>query len=100
MRSSTCNKLSLTLVSQNDVLPVSDASSFWNVHNVVVVIQRLKEQLRLEDELHKTPVTLEELKQVLNVINSIRTTSMNMELRYVDLEERFRQACLFCGTWL
>ena len=56
-----------------------------------VVIQKLREQLKgLEEELGKVPVTLEELKQVLNVINTIRTTSMNMELRYIDLEERFR----------
>ena len=55
-------------------------------------MQKLKEQLKgLDEELHKTPATLEELKQVLNVINTIRSTSMNMELRYVDLEERFRQ---------
>ena len=55
-------------------------------------VQKLKEQLKgLDEELHKTPATLEELKQVLNVINTIRSTSMNMELRYVDLEERFRQ---------
>ena len=58
-------------------------------------MQKLKEQLKgLDEELHKTPVTLEELKQVLNVINTIKSTSMNMELRYVDLEERFRQAGL------
>ena len=56
-----------------------------------MVIQKLREQLKgLEEELGKVPVTLEELKQVLNVINTIRTTSMNMELRYIDLEERFR----------
>ena len=55
-------------------------------------LQKLKEQLKgLDEELHKPPATLEELKQVLNVINTIRSTSMNMELRYVDLEERFRQ---------
>lgn len=65
-------------------------------------VQKLKEQLKgLDEELHKTPATLEELKQVLNVINTIRSTSMNMELRYVDLEERFRQVelvrCPFSG---
>ncbi len=61
------------------------------VHDMTIVLQKLREQLKsLEEELHKTPVTLEELKQVLNTINTIRSTSMNMELRYVDLEERFR----------
>ena len=60
-----------------------------------IVMQKLKEQLKgLDEEVHKTPVTLEELKQVLNVINNIKSTSMNMELHYVDLEERFRQAGL------
>ena len=56
------------------------------------MLQKIKEQLKeLDEELHKTPATLEELKQVLNVINTIKSTSMVMELRYVDLEERFRQ---------
>ena len=64
-------------------------------------VQKLKEQLKgLDEELHKTPATLEELKQVLNVISTIRSTSMNMELRYVDLEERFRQVehAMCCGS--
>ncbi len=66
------------------------------VHNINMVLQKLREQLKsLEEELHKTPVTLEELKQVLNIINTIRSTSMNMELRYVDLEERFRYVSSF-----
>ncbi len=61
------------------------------IHDMTIVLQKLREQLKsLEEELHKTPVTLEELKQVLNIINTIKSTSMNMELRYVDLEERFR----------
>ena len=69
-------------------VPVSKAAS----KRFATVMQKLKEQLKeLDEELHKTPATLEELKQVLNVINTIRRTSMNMELRYVDLEERFRQ---------
>lgn len=51
----------------------------------------MKEQIQgLHEELQKAPVTLEELKQVLNTINSIRSSSMVMELRYTDLEERFR----------
>ena len=54
-------------------------------------MQKLKDQLKgLGEELQKTPVTLDELKQVLNTINTIRSSSMNMELKYVDLEERFR----------
>ena len=58
---------------------------------VLVVLQKLKDQLKsLSEELQKTPVTLDELKQVLNTINTIRSSSMNMELKYVDLEERFR----------
>lgn len=59
-------------------------------------LQKIKEQIQgLHDELNKTPVTLEELKQVLNTINNIRSSSMVMELRYTDLEERFRYA--LCG---
>ncbi|DBA95316.1 TPA: Dynein heavy chain cytoplasmic [Trebouxia sp. C0006] len=59
-------------------------------------LEKLRELLKsLEEELHKAPVTLEELKQVLNIINTIKSTSMNMELRYVDLEERFRTRVLY-----
>lgn len=51
----------------------------------------MKEQIQgLHENLQKHPVTLEELKQMLNTINNIRSSSMVMELRYTDLEERFR----------
>lgn len=62
-------------------------------------MQKMKEQIQgLHEELHKAPVTLEELKQVLNTINNIRSSSMVMELRYTDLEERFRCTCRISFT--
>ena len=87
---SSAHLVSCCLILQHERLQIhfsQSPSEFSATH-----VQKLKEQLKgLDEELHKTPATLEELKQVLNVINTIRSTSMNMELRYVDLEERFRQ---------
>ena len=55
------------------------------------MLQKLKEKIQiLAKELQKSPGTLDELKQVLNTINNIRSSSMLMELQYTDLEERFR----------
>ena len=55
------------------------------------MLQKLKEKIQnLAEELQRTPGTLDELKQVLNTINNIRSSSMLMELQYTDLEERFR----------
>jgi dynein heavy chain len=40
--------------------------------------------------MEQAPETLEELKFVLNVISEVRTKSMDMELEYSDIEERYR----------
>ncbi|PNH08033.1 Dynein-1-alpha heavy chain, flagellar inner arm I1 complex [Tetrabaena socialis] len=50
---------------------------------------------KYQTALHRPPSTLEELKQVLNTVNQIRGESMLMELRYMDLEERFRTRLLY-----
>ncbi|GLI59150.1 hypothetical protein VaNZ11_000978 [Volvox africanus] len=50
---------------------------------------------KFQAALHRPPSTLEELKQVLNTVNTIRGESMVMELRYTDLEERYRTRMLY-----
>nr|Q9SMH3.1 RecName: Full=Dynein-1-alpha heavy chain, flagellar inner arm I1 complex; AltName: Full=1-alpha DHC; AltName: Full=Dynein-1, subspecies f [Chlamydomonas reinhardtii]CAB56598.1 1-alpha dynein heavy chain [Chlamydomonas reinhardtii] len=50
---------------------------------------------KYQTALHRPPDTLEELKQVLNTVNTIRGESMVMELRYADLEERYRTRLLY-----
>ena len=45
--------------------------------------------------LHKKPDTLDELKSVLNTVNIIRNEHMAMELKYADLEERYRTRLLY-----
>jgi len=44
----------------------------------------------LTDDLKRPPDTLEDLKFVLRVIADIRDKSLDVELRYVDLQERYR----------
>ena len=56
-------------------------------------MQRLREDMSaLDSGLRRTPENLEDLKGVLNVIATIRSTSMKLELQYSDLEERCRSA--------
>lgn len=50
---------------------------------------------RFEQALHRKPDTLDELKAVLNTVNRIRNEGMIMELRYTDLEERYRTRQLY-----
>ncbi|KAK3269901.1 Dynein heavy chain cytoplasmic, partial [Cymbomonas tetramitiformis] len=45
--------------------------------------------------LHADPVSLDELKAVLSVITAVRRESMNMEIEYNDLEERYRTRDLY-----
>eukprot|EP00898_Chlorokybus_atmophyticus_P006649 jgi/Chlat1/6986/Chrsp56S00523 len=45
---------------------------------------------KYQESLHKPPETLEDLKFVLNVVASLHAQSMQMEIEYVDLEERYR----------
>ena len=47
--------------------------------------------------MHKKPQTLDELKAVLATINTCRTESMVIELRYSDLEERYRTRLLYAA---
>lgn len=48
--------------------------------------------------LHRKPDTLDELKNVLNMVNIIRNEGMEMELSYTDLEERCRTRQLYATT--
>ena len=42
------------------------------------------------NDLKRPPDTLENLKFVLSVIASIRNMSLDVELKYVDIQERYR----------
>ena len=50
---------------------------------------------RHQEELHNEPSTLDALKHVLNTVATIRAEGMNMELKYSDLEERFRTRVMY-----
>jgi dynein heavy chain len=45
--------------------------------------------------LKKSPSTLEDLKFVLATIANIRTKSLVMELRYKDVQERYRTLAMY-----
>ncbi|GMH41526.1 hypothetical protein BSKO_09436 [Bryopsis sp. KO-2023] len=64
----------------------------------VLRLQSMNENIQeLAEALRKTPETLDELKEVLNTVNTIRTSGMRMELDYLDLEERFRTRVLYAS---
>ena len=50
---------------------------------------------RLTEDLKRPPDTLEDLKFVLRVIADIRDKSLEVELRYVDLQERYRTLLMY-----
>lgn len=49
----------------------------------------------LTEDLTRPPDTLEDLKFVLRVIADIRDKSLDVELRYVDLQERYRTLLMY-----
>lgn len=49
----------------------------------------------LSEDLKRPPDTLEDLKFVLRVIADIRDKSLEVELRYVDLQERYRTILMY-----
>ena len=49
----------------------------------------------LTEDLKRAPDTLEDLKFVLRVIADIRDKSLDVELRYVDLQERYRTLLMY-----
>lgn len=49
----------------------------------------------LTDDLKREPDTLEDLKFVLRVIADIRDKSLDVELRYVDIQERYRTILMY-----
>lgn len=49
----------------------------------------------LTEDLKRPPDTLEDLKFVLRVIADIRDKSLDVELRYVDLQERYRTLLMY-----
>lgn len=61
-----------------------------------VKLEELKKHIEERDRgLHADPSSLDELKAVLNVISCVRKESMNMEIEYLDLEERYRTRELY-----
>ncbi len=53
---------------------------------------------RYDVSLHRQPDSLDELKGVLATVATIRNEGMLMELRYADLEERYRTRVLYATT--
>ena len=50
---------------------------------------------RLSADLKRSPNTLEDLKFVLSVIANIRAISLDVELRYRDIRERYRTLVMY-----
>jgi hypothetical protein len=52
----------------------------------------------LDEGLMREPSTLAQLKDVMAVIDRVRSSGAAMELQYVDLEERFRFCPSLCPS--
>ncbi|KAL6757976.1 dynein heavy chain, N-terminal region 1-domain-containing protein, partial [Haematococcus lacustris] len=52
---------------------------------------------KYEVAVRRQPDTLDELKHVLNTVSIIRNEGAAMELRYIDLEERYRTRLLYAS---
>jgi dynein heavy chain len=58
-------------------------------------LYELHEEFRqIEANLNRQPDTMEDLKFILNVIDQIWSSSMDMEMKYMDIEERYRQVLI------
>ncbi|XP_017580699.2 dynein heavy chain 10, axonemal [Pygocentrus nattereri] len=56
----------------------------------------LRSQLQqLSENLKRTPNTLEDLKFVLGTISNIRNMSLTVEMRFVDIQERYRTLSMY-----
>ncbi|XP_066511362.1 dynein axonemal heavy chain 10-like isoform X1 [Hoplias malabaricus] len=54
-----------------------------------------KELQQLSDNLKRTPDSLEDLKFVLGTISNIRDMSLSVEMRSVDIQERYRTLAMY-----
>eukprot|EP01116_Phalansterium_solitarium_P024846 TRINITY_DN921_c0_g1_i7.p1 TRINITY_DN921_c0_g1~~TRINITY_DN921_c0_g1_i7.p1 ORF type:complete len:1316 (+),score=676.84 TRINITY_DN921_c0_g1_i7:209-4156(+) len=53
------------------------------------------ELTKLSDELGRRPDTMDDLKFILNIIAYVSGASMDVEMRYADIEERYRTLQLY-----
>lgn len=50
---------------------------------------------QLSDNLKTSPDTLENLKFILGTIADIRNMSLRVEMRYIDIQERYRTLAMY-----
>jgi dynein heavy chain len=50
---------------------------------------------KTEQELSRTPETMEDLKFILNIIDKVVSSSMEIEARYIDIEESYRTVRMY-----
>jgi dynein heavy chain len=49
-----------------------------------------EEFTKTEQELNRNPETMEDLKFILNIIDKVHTSSMDIEMKYAEIEESYR----------
>lgn len=52
-------------------------------------------QQQLSAKLRQTPDSFDSLKSVLGTISSIRDMSIDVEMRYIDIKERYRTLAMY-----
>lgn len=50
---------------------------------------------QLSEELKQNPATFEVLKSVLGTISDIRDMSLDVEMRFTDIKERYRTLAMY-----
>lgn len=88
------------LFNLRDELMVLNHTTHVNVSNVnifvflfVICIYTTKQQL--SKKLKQSPDTFEELKSVLGTISDIRNMSVDVEFRFIDIQERYRVLAMY-----
>lgn len=52
-------------------------------------------QQQLSKNLKQSPDTFEDLKSVLSTISDIRDMSLDVEMRFADIQERYRTLAMY-----
>lgn len=50
---------------------------------------------QLSEKLKQKPDTFDDLKSVLGSISDIRSMSLDVELRFIDIQERYRTVAMY-----
>ncbi|KAM9858629.1 dynein axonemal heavy chain 10 [Aulostomus maculatus] len=74
---------------------ISSLGSFLNKSAKEELFNLRDELMQMSEKLKRSPDTFEDLKSVLGTIAHIRHMSLNVELRFADIQERYRTLAMY-----